>query len=459
MSQDYGPNRSAPHAVEAEEAVLGSVLINPEALDELPFLRADFFYLHKHRWIWDAFGELRRQQLPIDLITVTEELERHKQLAEVGGVAYLTKLINTVPTSLHAEAYGRLVEREAVRRSLLEAATQIAKLAYEEERPIEAVIADADAALRAVNERRQVGLGTMRPMADVMSEIYNQIQYAQANPDFRPNMPTGFVDLDALIDGLWPGELTFLMGAPGTGKSLLAMQIAQNLGAQNFPGAVFELEMPDVQVGRRLIVGEAKRPGLSPRGLRKGVTGNEDDTVAMLEAMNELSQLPVWIDQGTDHTTTTVRAILAAMVREYGIRWFVVDFLDLLKDRAEDKNEREAQIARALHEICKDLGLAGLVVHTENKTGLSSGLPRMEHASGSVKITYAADNLLFVREHIPDDPDAEPDPNLRTIVPAKMRDGEIRGKVNLVKLPGYPAFADLEDDSPSFAGPTNALPY
>src|SRR5688572_28950017 len=179
---DYGPNRSAPHAIEAEEAVLGCVLINPEAYFEVaPILHPDDFYLHKHRWIWEAFVGLHDQRLPIDIITVAEELERHNQLGEVGGSAYLTRLINSVPTSLHAEAYGRLVEQEALRRRLLEAATQVAKLAYEEGRDIAEVVNEAEAAIFAVSERRLNK--ELAPIKEAISQYYDRIKYLFEHQD------------------------------------------------------------------------------------------------------------------------------------------------------------------------------------------------------------------------------------------------------------------------------------
>src|SRR5207253_4763 len=151
-------------------------LINPDAYFEVSaFLRPDDFYLHKNRWIWNAFVSLHEQRLPIDTITVSEELERNTQLAEAGGTAYLTQLINSVPTSLHAEAYGRLVERESLRRRLIEAATEVAKLAYQEGRDIGEVVNDAEAAIFAVSERRLTK--DLAPIREAISEYYDRIKY------------------------------------------------------------------------------------------------------------------------------------------------------------------------------------------------------------------------------------------------------------------------------------------
>src|SRR5512145_1185108 len=144
-----------PHNRESEEAVVGAVLINPEAYyDIAQFLQADDFYIHRHRWIWEAFTHLHERRIPIDFLTVSEELSKTNQLAEVGGPAYLTALINNVPTSLHAEAYGRMVEATAIRRRMLAAANDIAKLAYQEETSVDSAMDEAEKAIFGVSERR-----------------------------------------------------------------------------------------------------------------------------------------------------------------------------------------------------------------------------------------------------------------------------------------------------------------
>jgi replicative DNA helicase len=144
-----------PHSREAEEAVIGAVMINPEAYyDVAQFLQAEDFYIHRHRWIWQAFIRLHEQRTPIDFLTVTEELDQMGQLGEIGGPAYLTALINNVPSSLHADAYGRVVEETAVRRRMLDAANLIAKVAYKEETDLDEVMNEAEKAIFGVSERR-----------------------------------------------------------------------------------------------------------------------------------------------------------------------------------------------------------------------------------------------------------------------------------------------------------------
>jgi len=190
---ESGPG--APHNREAEEAVLGAVLVNPEAYyDVASFLSADDFFLHRNRWVYEAFGRLHDQRLPIDILTVSEELERLGHLAETGGEAYLAGLIGNVPTSLHAEAYGRLVEESATRRRLLAAANQIARLAYQNETGVEEVVNESEKAVFGVSERRQAH--QLQPIRRVLSEYYDRIDYLARHRDETIGVPTGFLDLD-----------------------------------------------------------------------------------------------------------------------------------------------------------------------------------------------------------------------------------------------------------------------
>ena len=163
-----------PHSREAEEAVIGSVMINPEAYyDVAEFLQVDDYYIHRHRWIWEAFTKLHERRTPIDLLTVTEELDQMGYLGEVGGSAYLTALITNVPTALHAAAYGHIVEENAIRRRMLEAANRVVKAAYEENVTIETAIESAEKAVFGVSERRLSS--DLQPIQEVLSDYFDRI--------------------------------------------------------------------------------------------------------------------------------------------------------------------------------------------------------------------------------------------------------------------------------------------
>jgi replicative DNA helicase len=189
-SPSPGP-QIVPHSREAEEAVIGAVMINPEAYyDVAQFLQAEDFYIHRHRWIWQAFIRLHEQRTPIDFLTVTEELDQMGQLGEIGGPAYLTALINNVPSSLHAEAYGHVVEETAVRRRMLDAANLIAKVAYKEETDLDEVMNEAEKAIFGVSERRLTR--DLQPIQNVLSDYYDRIDQLTRRGEDTFGVPSGF---------------------------------------------------------------------------------------------------------------------------------------------------------------------------------------------------------------------------------------------------------------------------
>ena len=216
---------AVPHSREAEEAVVGAVFINPEVYyDVAQFLSADDFYIHRHKWIWDAFTSLHEQRIPIDLLTVSDELDRRGQLSEVGGPAYLTSLVNQVPSSLNAESYGRIVEGYSIRRKMINAANQIASVAYNERTNVDDVMDEAEKAVFNVSERRLKH--DLLPIKSVLSEYYDRIDDLAKRSEEFYGVPTGFIDLDKMLTGLQPSDLLIIAGRPGQGKTGFLLSIA-----------------------------------------------------------------------------------------------------------------------------------------------------------------------------------------------------------------------------------------
>ena len=218
FEQSAPANPSIPHSREAEEAVVGAVLINPEAYYDLAqFLMADDFYIHRNKWIWESFVRLHERRAPVDLLTLSEDLEKNNQLVEIGGSSYLTSLINQVPTSLNAEAYGRIVEEHAIRRKMINAANQIASMAYKSGDKIEHVMGEAEKAVFGVSERRSKH--DLQPIRSVLSTYYDRIDDLSKRPEDFHGVPTGFYDLDKMLNGLQPSDLLIVAGRPGQGKT------------------------------------------------------------------------------------------------------------------------------------------------------------------------------------------------------------------------------------------------
>lgn len=420
---DYGPNRSAPHAVEAEEALLGCVLINPEAyFDVAGLLQPEDFYLHKHRWIWSAFVNLHEQRIPLDFITVSQELERHNQLAEIGGAAYLTRLINTVPTSLHAEAYGRLIEREAIRRRLLEAATQVAKLAYEEERDIGEVVNDAESVIFAVSERRLHK--ELTPIREAINEYFERVRYLHEHQGETLGVPTGFIDLDKLLGGLQQSDLLIIAGRPGSGKTGFMLNIAKN-AAQTYKKhvAIFSLEMGNDQLVQRIV---SQETGIDSQRLRLGDLRDHEWSL-FAEASQVLSEAPVFLDDTPALTPNQLRAKCRRLDQEYGLDLVIVDYLQLMQGdgrRNDNRVQEVSAISRSLKQLARELNvpvLAGAqlsraVEQRESKRPVLSDL----RESGSLE--QDADIVMFI--HRPDMYAKEGErTNIAEIIVAKHRNG------------------------------------
>ena len=271
---DYQPTETAPaastvvpHSREAEEAVVGAVFINPEVYyDVAQFLSADDFYIHKHKWIWESFTSLHEQRIPIDLLTVSNELDKRGQLGELGGPAYLTALVNQVPSSLNAESYGHIVEGHSIRRKMIDAANKIASIAYNEKTSVDDVMDEAEKAVFNVSERRLKH--DLQPISNVLSEYYDRIDTLAKRPDEIVGVPTGFIDLDKMLTGLQPSDLLIIAGRPGQGKTGFLLSIAKNAGLTHKKHvAIFSLEMSNEQVVQRLI---AQETGIDSQRLRTG---------------------------------------------------------------------------------------------------------------------------------------------------------------------------------------------
>lgn len=344
-----------PHSREAEEAVLGSVLINPEAYyDVAPFLMADDFYIHRHQWIWKAFTSLHEQRSPIDFLTVSEELDQQGQLAEIGGAAYLSTLINNVPTSLHAEAYGRIIEENSIRRRMLSAANEIAKLAYREDNSIEIVMDGAEKEVFGVSERRMTR--DLQPIQHVLSEYYDRIDQLSSRGEDIFGVPTGFIDLDRLLMGLQPSDFIIIAGRPGMGKTAFLLSAAKNAAQTHKKHvAVFSLEMSNEQLVQRLI---AQETGIDSQRLRTGKL-EEEEWALFTHAIEVLSDTRIFLDDTPALTPLQLRTKCRRLHLEYELDLIVVDYLQLMSSgtRAENRVQEVSYISRNMKILARELNV------------------------------------------------------------------------------------------------------
>jgi len=428
-NQPSGP-QIVPHSREAEEAVIGAILINPEAYyDVAEFLQGEDFYIHRHRWIWNAFNRLHETRSPIDFLTVTEELNQQGQLAEVGGPAFLTTLINNVPSSLHAAAYGRIIEETAVRRGMLEAANRIAKLAYDEESGLDAVMNDAEKAVFGVSERRMTR--DLAPIQEVLSEYYDRVGELAARPEEIHGVPTGFIDLDKLLSGLQPSDFLIIAGRPGMGKSGFVLSVAKNAAQTHKKHvAIFSLEMSNEQLVQRLI---AQETGIDSQRLRTGKL-EDHEWPLFTHAIEVLSDTRIFLDDTPAITPLQLRTKCRRLHLEYRLDLIIIDYLQLMSGdtRTDNRVQEVSYISRNLKVLARELNVPVLAAAQLSRAveQRADKRPVLSDLRESGSLEQDSDIVMFIyRPEVYEDDPAKL--NVAEIIISKHRNGPV-GNVQLI---------------------------
>jgi len=421
---------SIPHNREAEEAVVGAVLINPEVYyDVAQFLAADDFYIHRHKWIWEAFTRLHEQRTPIDLLTITDELDRMDQLAELGGPAYLTALINQVPTSLNAESYGRIVEAHSIRRKMLVAANRIASLAYDEGSLVDTVMDEAEKAVFNVSERRLKH--DLMPISSVLSEYYDHVDDLAKRPEDIFGVPTGFIDLDRMLSGLQPSDLLIIAGRPGQGKTGFLLSVAKNAGLTHKKRvAIFSLEMSNEQVVQRLI---AQETGIDSQRLRTGKL-TENEWPLFTHAIEVFSDTRIFLDDTPAITPLQLRTKCRRLHMEHGLDLVIVDYLQLMggDTRNDNRVQEVSYISRNLKVLARELNVPVLAAAQLSRAveQRSDKRPVLSDLRESGSLEQDSDIVMFI--YRPDQYEKDTTKqNVAEIIIAKHRNGPV-GSVELI---------------------------
>ena len=415
------------YSPEAEKAVLGAVLINPEVFKTLDLRESDF-YLDPHKRIWSAYQEIVMAGGLIDVLTVT---------AKVND-ANLIGLVADVPSSLHAKEYAQIIREKSRRRELVQMASDMARMAYDQNSDIEDEI---PAYMTRLISGARMASGAEH-VSKALSDLYAEIQARVADPRDIWGIPTGFYDYDVLTGGHHPGELTLLSGKPGLGKSIIAMQMACGMAVRQ-PGAIYEMEMGATQTIRRQVSNESR---VETRRMRSGKL-IENDWEEIMRAIGDLEKLPVYLSDFTGWTTASMRADLARLKAVHNIQWFVVDYLYLLQDRyGKDDHERLAYISKSLKNICKDLDLFGLVIHSMTKSEMDSHTPGMAGMRGSAQVAYDADVIVYLLE----DENDKKNVKLQFV---KFREDTPDRFVKLKRDNGFPGFTGIVGNDRVFSTP------
>jgi replicative DNA helicase len=386
-----------PHDPDAEEAVVGSLLIDGEAINRVsPLVKAEDFYRERNRWCYEACQALYRRGETIDQISVSRELSLRERLDEVGGPAYLSHLIATIPTSVHIEHFAQIVNQTATMRRLIQAAGEIAAIGYADTADVAASMQQAEELLfRVRNTQAVTDFVTLREVLDQYLE-----DTAGLDPMDRGAAPvtTGFVDLDSALGRLQRGDLFILAARPSLGKSTLAMNIARNAAEQGAVVAVFSLEMSREQLALRLLSAEAE---VDSHLLRLGLLG-EAATQRMMTSIGALSDLAIYMDDSPLQTVLDMRAKARRLHTDRGVDMIVVDYLQLIAGRSEQRNENRVQelseITRQLKALARDLNVPVLAISqlSRNIEQRPDHFPQLSDLRESGSIEQDADVVAFI---------------------------------------------------------------
>ncbi|MHB8927363.1 MAG: replicative DNA helicase [Bacillota bacterium] len=432
--------RVPPQNLEAEQAVLGSMLIEREAIIKVAdTLHREDFYREANREVFQAIVNLHEHGEAVDLVTVTDELRKQGLLETIGGIAYLTALANAVPTAANAEHYARIVEEKALLRELITVATDIVARGYQGAEEVAALVDDSERRIFEIAQRRSTeGYSAIK---GVLLDAFERIEFLYSNKEGVTGVPTGFKGLDALTSGLQPSDLIVIAARPSMGKTTLLLNMARNAAlTKTMPVAIFSLEMSKEQLAQRLLCAEA---GVDGQRLRTGHLADAD-WPRLSHALGRLSEAPIFIDDTPSISVMELRAKARRIKAEHDLGLIVVDYIQLMRTRGRVENRQQeiSEISRSLKALARELRvpviigsqLSRAVEQRDDKKPMLSDL----RESGAIE--QDADLVAFIFREEYYKPDTEKK-NIAEIIVAKQRNGPT-GTVELVFMKEYGRFAD-----------------
>ena len=425
---------TVPHSRAAEEGLLGSLLIDPEALSKIA-LDPEDFYIIRNRWIYQAMIDLMRQGQPVDYITICTYLDSQKRLKEIGGPAYVMSLVTATPSSLNLQGYAEIVSARAKRRRIIAAANKLATVGYDMDSDLGAGIAEAmDALARSVISAK----GAMH-IKNYVSQIYDEVKDAIADPQEVYGISTGFADWDRITYGLQKGEKVLLSGEPGVGKSVLAAQVLIHAALCGHPGVLYELEMSGRQVVRRALAAHSKAAygaNITTQKMRQGKLTDEEIPI-FTRAVEAMGNLPVYISDASELTTAELRADVLKLKEDHGIELVMIDYEGLLGDAPDkDENVRSKLISKRTHDIAKDLDVAMIAIGDMTKEGIKQTVRGQGAVAGTARSLHDADQIIIIRKG--------DDENMVRMTWEKMREGEGDRFIDLYRVQGFPMFGEVK---------------
>ncbi len=432
--------RVPPHSIDAEESVLGAVLLSADAANiALEKLHVEDFYKPAHQQIFEVISSLYNANEPIDAVTVSEGLRRTGALERMGGIDVLTTLIDTVPTTSNVDYYASIVEEHALRRRLMRVGGDIGVLAADMADPIEQVVDKAEQSVFAIAERR-VGDG-LQEIDSLLGPAIEKAEELQRSGGDVTGISTGFRDLDRKLAGLHPSNLVVVAGRPGMGKTSLALNIAQNVALAGHTVAVFSMEMSREEIVTRMLCSKGR---IDSQKLRTGKL-TEADFTKLSNAAGALYKQNIFVDDSPGLTVTEIRAKCRRLRRRPGLDLVIVDYLQLMNGTGQENRQQEiAMISRSLKSLARELDVPVVAASQLNRgvEAREDKRPRLGDLRESGAVEQDADVVMFIYRDEYYYPDKVESKGVAEVVIAKHRQGSV-GRVDMAYLPEFTLFADM----------------
>jgi len=440
---DLSSHKLPPQNIEAEQSVLGGILIENGAINKvMEILTVDDFYRDSHQRIFNALVDLSERDEPADLITLTNELRKSNQLDSIGGASYLASLIDSVPTAANIEYYAKIVKEKAILRKLIETSTDIITQSYEDRGDVESFLDEAERAIFEISEKRVKP--SFYSIRDIVKESFKTLERLFEKKELVTGVPSGFKELDRLTAGFHASDLIIVAGRPSMGKTALCLNLAQYAAIEKrIPVAIFSLEMSKEQLVIRMLCSEAQVEGTR---LRTGFL-TESDWPKLTLAAGNLSDAPIFIDDSAAISVLELRAKSRRLKGDYGLGMLIIDYLQLMKGRTrvESRQQEISEISRSLKALAKELNIPVIAVSqlsrkTEERQGMR---PQLSDLRESGAIEQDADLILFLyRDEVYNRSEDNPNKGKAEVIIGKQRNGPI-GKIEMAFLDKFTTFKEL----------------
>jgi replicative DNA helicase len=437
-----------PQNLEAEQSVLGSLLIDKDAIIRIAdIIKPDDFYKEVHGMIFEAMLELYEKREPVDVLSLSNRLQERGQLETIGSRSYLASLANAVPTSSHVVNYAQIVQKKATLRRLLAVATKITQLGYNESEKIEELLDQAEQSLFGVSQKYLKQ--NFIPIKSILTEAFDRIDELHKESGKLRGIPTGYSDLDNKLAGLQKSDLIIIAARPSIGKTTLALDIARHVAiSSKVPVGIFSLEMSKEQLVDRLLCAQAN---IDLWKMRTGKLSEDEDFTSIGHAMGVLSEAPIFIDDSATANVMEIRTKARRLQAEHNLGLIVLDYLQLMQGEfsTENRVQEISAITRALKSIARELNIPVVVISQLSRAveSRTPPIPKLADLRESGSIEQDADVVMFIYRESMYKKDMDPDKkNIAEIHIAKHRNGPT-GLVQLFFDENKVSFKNLERSS------------